>query len=64
MLEVERTGRVQREMAFKIFQAQKQTAIHCFAQAVHQCQIAVARFGLAGINPLDLVATNPLANLR
>ncbi|MCY1377752.1 hypothetical protein D9M69_653410 [compost metagenome] len=51
-------------MAFEILKAEKQTTIDRLAQAIHQTQIVVASLGLAGVDPLDMVATNPFADLR
>lgn len=64
MLEVESARRVHREMTLKVLQPQEQATVERLAQAVHQRQIAVADLGLAGLDPLDMIAANPLANLR
>ncbi|MNP28573.1 hypothetical protein D3C76_1215430 [compost metagenome] len=50
-------------MALEVFQAQEQALVDGLAQLVHGAQVLVAGLGLAGVDPLDLVAANGLAHL-
>jgi len=64
VLAVERARRIQGEVALEILKPEEQPAIERLAQTLHQIQITVAGLGLARVDPLDVVATNALANLR
>ncbi|MNH04730.1 hypothetical protein D3C79_640360 [compost metagenome] len=63
VLAVEGPRWIQGEVTLEVLKAQKQTAIKSQAQAVHQLEVVVARRGQAGLQPLDTITADALADL-
>src|SRR5690606_21551691 len=61
---VERAWRIQREMAFELFKAQKQGLVEAQAQLIHQAKVAIADGRLAFLQPLNMIAADALANFH
>lgn len=61
---VEGTQRIEGEMTFEIFQAEKQLPIQGLTQRIDELQVLIATLRLPRLDPLDMVATDAFAYLE